>query len=263
MRRASFRVALIAALATAPRAANAQARGAERLPLSLRARPLTLPAGTVAIDGALSLHHERIADATLTAALALGAAWAPTDDVELTTTALPIALSPQLGFGVGTAGGFVSEAGVGIRWRLVRRVVQGGFALRATFRRAIDDVYGVEASVPFQYGFSRGRIDLEVGARLGLASRVYSRFWARPRLALQIAPQFSLAASAGVVFDQLGDDAHVPASLAGVYTLSSTRGAPTVDVSISLEFERLFHLATGATRPDIYTVAGALRFFVR
>ncbi len=262
MRRASSCIALIAALA-APRASSAQPRGAERLPLSLRMRPLTLPAGTVALDGALSLHHETVADATLTAALALGGAWAPTDDVELSATVLPIVLSPQVSFGIDTPGGFASEAAVGIRWRLVRAVVQAGFGLRATFHSGIDNVYGIEAAVPLQYSFSRGRIDLDVGARIGLAARVYSTFRVRPRLLLQIAPQFSVAASLGLVFDDLGDDVRLPAALAGTYTLSTTRGAPAVDVSISLEFDRLILLAPRVTRPDVYTVAGALRFFVR
>lgn len=264
MPRASTRLALIAALAAAaPRLASAQATGAERLPLSMRARPLTLTAGTIAVDGSLALHHELVADGTLTAALALGTAWSPTDDVELSATALPLMLSPRLGYGVGTAGGFASDAALGIRWRLVRRVVQAGFGLRATFRGGRDEVFGIEASVPMQLGFSRGRVDLEVGARLALGAAVQSALWARARLVLQVAPQFALVASSGVVLNDLGADARIPAALGGVYTVATARGAPSVDVTIAVEFDRLYDVTSATARTDVYTVSGAMRFFVR
>jgi hypothetical protein len=251
--------AVTALLAPAP----CFAQGSGRLSVAARARPLTLPVGTLALDGALSIHREPSASGLLTTAMSLGASWAPSDDVELSVVAIALALSPRIAFGVATLGGYRREAALGIRWRFVRGAVQAGFSLRATMRGEGDLVFGVEPSVPVQITLGRGRLDANLGARLELASPVRSEVSLRLGYLFQVSPQIALTASTGAVLEDLGRDLRVPAGVTGLYTIASAQGAPLVDVSLSLEFERLVDATSGAARLDLYTVMGAARFFAR
>lgn len=244
-------------------AAPCFAQGSARLPVAARARPLTLPVGALALDGALSIHREPSAAGLLSTALSLGASWAPTDDVELSVVAIALALSPRIAFGVATVGGHRREASLGIRWRFVRSAAQAGFALRATVRGEGDLVFGVEPSVPVQIALGRGRLDACLGARLELASPVRSELSLRLAYLVQVSPQIALVASTGAVLEDLGRDVRLPAGAAGLYTIASARGAPVVDVSLSLEFERLFDATAGDARLDLYTVMGGARFYAR
>lgn len=254
--------ALIVAAATLS-SRPALAQGTDRLPLAARARPLTLPAGAIALDGALSIHRERTTTALLSAMLSLGAAWAPNDDVELSVVALPLALAPRVAFGASTPAGFQRDAAVGIRWRFLRGDAQLGFGLRATLRGGDDVVFGVEPSIPAQLTLGRGRLDLSLGARVELQSPIGTEVSLRLAYLFQVTPHLSLAASTAAIVYDFGRDARVPAAITGAYAIAGARGAPVVDVSVALEFERLFDAATGDLRVDLYTVTGAARFYAR
>lgn len=241
----------------------AGAEGTDRLPLAARARPLTLPAGAIALDGALSIHRERTSTGLLSATLSLGAAWAPSDDVELSVVALPLALAPRIAYGAATPAGFQRDAAAGVRWRFLRGGAQLGFGLRATFRGGDDVVFGVEPSIPAQLALGRGRLDLTLGARVELRSPIGTEVSLRLAYLFQVTPQLSLTASTAAIVYDLGRDARVPAALTGAYAIAGPRGAPAVDVSVSLDFERLFDASTGDLRVDLYTVTGAARFYAR
>ncbi len=251
---------IAAALLASPLVA---AEGTDRLPLAARARPLTLPAGTIALEGALSIHRETTATGVLSETLSLGAAWAPSDDVELTVVALPLVLAPRVAYGAVTRAGFERDASAGVRWRFLRGGAQVGFGLRATFRGGDEVVFGVEPTIPAQLALGRGRLDASLGARVELRSPIQTELSLRLGYLFQVTPQLSLTASTGAVVYDLGRDARVPASISGAYAISGSRNAPLVDVSLSLEFERLFDASTGDVRVDVYTVAGAARFYVR
>lgn len=257
------RLCPLIALALALASTRAWAVGSEQLPLSARMRPLTLPAGAIALDGALSLHREVTPRGLLTSTLSLGASWAPTDDVELSVTALPLTLTPRIAFGAATPGGFTRDASVGVRWRLTHGAAQVGFGLRATVRGGDDATLGVDASLPAQILLGRARLDLSLSARLELQNSVQNELSARVALLFQATPQLSLALMTGATICDLGRDARVPVGLAGSYAIAGSHGAPRVDVTLSVDFDRLYDATANDLRLDVYTVTGATRFYVR
>lgn len=251
------------ALAVALASPRAWAVGSERLPLAARARPLTLPTGSIALDGALALHREATASGLLTTTLSLGASWSPTDDVELSVTALPLALTPRIAFGIATPGGFARDASAGVRWRLARGAVQAGFGLRTTFRAGDSATFGVDATVPVQITFGRARLDLSVSARVELHDAVDNELSARAALLVQLTPPLALALTTSATLFDLGLDARVAVGLTGSYAIAGPGNAPRVDVALSIDFDRFYDAIANDLRLDVYTVVGATRFYLR
>lgn len=260
-RRGPLIVAL--ALALAPSLAAAQATPTERLPRALRLRPITLPAGVLTLDGSLSLHGIEAPSRALATGLTLGASWGLRDDVELTITALAVSLSPRIAWGLDDPNGRTEDLGATMRWRLLRGTAQMAFTLGATVRAVDDLVFGVDLGVLGQLALPTGRIDVSLRARIESGAPVRAAFAAPIRYAHQWTPSFALWLSTGLTLRDGGDDLRLPAGLGAQFTTATVRGAPAVDVSVSVDFDRLVDLRAGAVHTETYVVTGAARFYVR
>ncbi len=261
----SLRGPLIAALALAlaPSRATAQGTPTERLPRALRLRPITLPGGVLALDGSLSLHRLDAPSRTLATALTLGASWGLRDDVELTVTALAVSLSPRIAWGLDDRNGHTGDLGAAMRWRFLRGVTQMAFTLGAMVRAVDEVVFGVDLGVLGQLTLPVGRIDASLRARLESGDPVRAIFTVPIRYVHQWTPSFALWLSTGLTLHDGGDDLRLPAGVGAQFTTATVRGAPAVDVSMSVDFDRLVDLRAGAVHTETYVVTGAARFYVR
>ncbi len=256
---------LIAALALAvsPALASAQGTASERLPRALRLRPITLPGGALTLHGSLSLHRIGAPSPALATGLMLGASWGLRDDVELTITALAVSLSPRIAWGLHDPNGRTEDLGAAMRWRFLRGAAQMAFALGATVRAVDEVVFGVDLGVLGQLVVPTGRLDASLHARVESGAPVRATFTVPIRYAHQWTPSFALWLSTGLTLRDGGDDLRLPAGIGAQFTTATVRGAPAVDVSVAVDFDRLVDLRAGAVHTETYVVTGAARFYVR